>query len=201
MADFVLRSEMSNSLHNGQMPKWIRREHLLMFAAIPEQETVGEIQVVWERFGTGDPFRRRTLHATILGVVRVDEVPPEMVTAIRKSADQLSVPSFDLLFDRLMTFNGRGPERPIVLGVDGWSESMNLLGEMLRKELARRGIFLRKPGRITPHVTLAYGEGFSGTRFLPKPIPWRVKQISLIDSLQGMGRHIRLGNWPLSTLH
>lgn len=191
------------------MEDWPLSAHNVFFAAVTPGEVAVDLLGAWRQVGTSDRFRRPTLHATILGIESGDVVRPEIIRAAQRSADELSLPSFDLMFDRVMTFKPRGKVRdqgectkfPIVLGMKDGSDSMNLVGEMLRKALALRGIATEKRRRITPHVTLAYGRGFSETRFLPKPIYWQIRQISLIDSLQGKGRHIRLGNWPLTTLH
>lgn len=51
--------------------------------------------------------------------------------------------------------------------------------------------------KVTPHVTLAYGPGFSEPRLLDKPILWMIDEITLIDSLQGQNRHVALGQWSL----
>jgi RNA 2',3'-cyclic 3'-phosphodiesterase len=84
-----------------------------------------------------------------------------------------------------------------VLATDGRSARANDLAIQLRHDLNAVGLMPPRQQKVVPHLTLAYGPGFPEIRHLAVPIHWTIRDITLIDSLQGQNRHVVLGNWPL----
>jgi 2'-5' RNA ligase len=70
---------------------------------------------------------------------------------------------------------------------------------MLQSELATRmrdiGFRDSEPAH-TPHVTLNYGQCRLALQMIEE-ISWPVEEVTLVCSLRGRRRHIRLASWPL----
>lgn len=170
--------------------------HNVFFAAIPPPDTATMMEAAWRRHGTGAAFRGRTLHLTLLAVDGGPRLDPGRLARARQAGAALASPAFALRFDRLLRLNGRhGPA--LVLATDAHTEDVRALAEDLHQSAARAGLRLRHPSLSIPHVTLAYGEGLPAPVPLPRPIWWPVREVVLIDSLQGETTHVPLGRWPL----
>jgi RNA 2',3'-cyclic 3'-phosphodiesterase len=174
-----------------------RPAHVLFFACVPPAAIRDEIAEAWQSSGTARPFRHDKLHMSILPVAGLDILSPTLIEQARRAASGLRSAPFELCFDRLATFGGGLGNCALVLTTDGQDKPANALALDLHDALRAAGLV--PPGRrkIVPHLTLAYGPGFSEIRPLAKPIRWAVRDITLIDSLQGQGRHVWLGTWPL----
>lgn len=173
-----------------------RPNHILFFAAIPPPSIAERVENAWRIAGTRDRFRARTLHMTILPVGGVDDVEPGLVHSLAWLFAGFRFPAFDITLDRLMSWSS-GKRRPIVLGKQGESVEVNNLARRLGREVQRLSPTFRFRNKVTPHVTCAYGAGFAGERLLPDTIRWPVRELVLIDSVQGYGLHIPLARWPL----
>ena len=92
---------------------------------------------------------------------------------------------------------GQPGKPPLVVATDGASNKPQEIAAELQAALRARGITASRSQKVNPHVTLAYGSGFSGERHLTKSIVWTISEITLIDSLHGQGRHLSLGRRPL----
>jgi RNA 2',3'-cyclic 3'-phosphodiesterase len=174
-----------------------RPAHVLFFAAIPPPEIKAQMASAWQAFGTGESFRTDTLHLSIYSVAGTDDVDPILVNRTRQAANALRTAPFTLCFDQLMTFNGRPGNRPLVMAMDNASDNLNEIAAELHAACRAMGLTASRSGKVTPHVTLAYGPGFPEIRCLNKSILWTIHEVTLIDSLQGQGRHVPLGHWPL----
>jgi RNA 2',3'-cyclic 3'-phosphodiesterase len=180
-----------------QPPQRDGQSHVLFFAAVPPQAIREKFAEAWLSGGSGEDLRRNTLHMTVQCLAETKSLDAGLVERARLAASALRVAPFELCFDRLMTFGGGTGNRALVLGTDGRNDRANDLAAALHESLHEAGFMLRKRKTILPHVTLAYGVGFAETRHLAEPVRWTIRDITLIDSLQGQGRHIPLGNWPL----
>lgn len=174
-----------------------RPRHVLFFAAVPPPEVKSHMATAWQILGTGEALRHATLHLTICPVAGVDHPDPVLVTRARKAASAVRTAPFTLSFDRIMKFNGRPASRPLVITTEMTSRELNEIAAELCAACRALGITASRSAKITPHVTLAYGTSHLEPRGLEKPILWTIDEITLIDSLQGQGRHEWLGRWPL----
>lgn len=174
-----------------------RPAHVLFFAAVPPEPVAERIAEAWRGAGTRDGFRAATLHLSLLAAAELDRPDPQVTALLQAAAEGLRSAPFELRFDRIVTF-GQGPgNHPIVLTVPERSAAVDGLAAELHRAATDAGLALPRLRRITPHVTLAYGRGFAGRRYLTQPVRWTVQEVTLIDSPQGEGRHIPLGRWPL----
>jgi 2'-5' RNA ligase len=169
----------------------IAQKHNYFLAAIPDASLARQMEIAWQRHGTGERFRAQKLHMTLLEFKDQQNIPTDL-ERLKRCVAGSDLRGFDLVLDRLMTFGGDA----LVLGMNGKSASASMLNKQLQKALTRSG-FQPASSSVTPHVTLAYGPGFPETRLLEKPISWRIDQLTLVDSLVGQGQHIRLADWPL----
>lgn len=119
---------------------------------------------------------------------------PALVKRARQAANFLRTAPFTLCFDRLARFNGGPISYPIVITTEKTSHELDDVAAELHSSCRAMGITASRSTKVTPHVTLAHGPGFSEIRLLDKPILWNIDEITLIDSLQGKGRHVSLGN-------
>lgn len=183
---------------NAPQPQEKPQLHFLLFVAVPPPEVVAQIEQAWSLANRRDRFRRATLHMTILPVDRTYQFTPEMVAALSQPLDGLDFPSFDLTLDLLTTFGPqRRRDRPLVLTGRQENPAPDALCQMLWHRLARSGLGVPRH-RVTPHVTLAYGKPLPPDGIPVPPVHWRVDELVLIDSLQGLGRHVPLARWRLA---
>ena len=179
-------------------PQHVRRPaHLLYFAAVPPPEIKSRMASAWKTAGTGEPFRHDTLHLSIFAVAGLDHLDRVLVRRARQAALLLRTGPFPLCFDRLMTFNGSPGNLPLVIATERISSDLNQVAAELRAACHAMSLTASRSARVTPHVTLAYGRGFTGKRRLARPIFWTIDEITLIDSHHGRGRHVPLGRWAL----
>ncbi len=171
--------------------------HVLFFAAVPPDQIKDQIAEAWRSTGTGESFRRETLHMSLLAIAGLDMLDPILVDRAQRAALAVRHSPFELRFDRLMTFGGQPGNSALVIGTDGHNHHPNDLSMGLHHALKSVGLVPPNRKKVTPHLTLAYGPGFSHKRHLIKPICWTIRDFTLVDSLQGQGRHVPLGTWPL----
>ncbi len=174
-----------------------RSAHVLFFAAIPPDAIKDRTAEEWRSIGTGERFRHDTLHMTIQSIAGLDKQDQTFVERARRAVDALRTAPFELCFDRLMTFGRNHDDNALVLATDGLCNHANDLAIELHHALKTAGLAPPTFKKVVPHLTLAYGHGFSETRHLANPIRWTIRHLTLIDSLQGYGRHMQLGTWPL----
>lgn len=174
-----------------------RLRHVLFFAAIPPAEIQAQMASAWQSLGTGARFRHDTLHLSFYGIAEMDVIDPMLVLRASQAATRVRTAPFTLCFDRLTTFNGQPKNLPLVVTTDSTSSGPKEIAAELHAALRALGITASRSPQVNPHVTLAYGPGFSGERLLTEPIFWTITEITLIDSLYGRGSHVSLGQWSL----
>ena len=142
---------------------------------------------------TGRPFPPDRLHSTLQNLGDYTDLSPEMVAAARRAAATVTMPPFEVAFDRVMTFSGGPGNRPLVLrGGDGIVPLQRAIGEAMAK--AGLGAFVNRT--FTPHITLLRGDGVIEEQVV-ETFCWTVREFVLVNSLVGQGKYIELGRWPL----
>lgn len=118
-----------------------------------------------------------------------------LVAAVGGAVQRAGMDAFEVVVSSVMTFKGGPRGVPLVAIVDG------PLVRGCYRRLAEALVWDRLPvGRrqFEPHVTLAWGQG----RIDEHPVVglgWMAREIVLIRSHQGQGRHETLASWPLRT--
>lgn len=171
--------------------------HSLIFAAVPPSNLTAEMAAAWQSLGTGERLRHDKLHLSIHAVALVEVLDPTLLDRARQVPSFLRTTPFALEFDRLQTFGGNPGSFALVLATEKASAELNAVAAELHAGCRSMGLAASRPVRGTPHVTLAYGPGIPEIRRLERPIRWSINESELIDSIQGQGRHVSLGRWPL----
>lgn len=145
----------------------------------------------------GNAIRKDRLHITLIHVGDYAGVLPSSVTAALVAAgDSLSLPGFDLTFDRVGSFSGAPGRYPhVLLGGEGLAALRAFRSELLTAVI-RQGVKPLSRQEFNPHVTLAYADRRAPERPI-RPITWRASEFVLIHSEVGRSIYHTLGRWPL----
>ncbi len=143
----------------------------------------------------GKPLLPGRLHVTLFHLGDWAGLPPGVVDATMKAAARVRAAPFEVVFDRVASFDGRRDRLPFVLRCEGGNTALRAFQAELGGLLREAGVVPAGSG-FEPHVTLAY----DARKVVAEPVPpigWRVDEFVLVHSLLGRTRHIRLGGWPL----
>ncbi|MCC8428029.1 2'-5' RNA ligase family protein [Reyranella aquatilis] len=167
----------------------------LFFAALPDAETaerIAERAAAWRaRYGlTGRLLKAGYFHVTLSTVHECHRLPDaEEIDGWMARAGGLSMPSFQVGFDRLMSFaNGA-----LVLTGDDSTVGLEVLQQRLCDSLDDTP---RPARRYTPHVTLLY-DGRHIEAEPVEPIAWTVREVVLVHSRVGQTTHRHIARIPL----
>lgn len=167
----------------------------LFFAALPDAETaerIAERAATW-RAGhglTGRLLKTGHFHVTLSTVHEGHGLPDaDEIDGWMERARAVSMPTFQVGFDRLMSFaNGA-----LVLTSDEATIGMEVLQQRLCDSLDDTP---RPARRYTPHVTLLY-DGRHIEAEPIEPIAWTVREVVLVHSLIGQTTHRHIARIPL----
>lgn len=174
----------------------------LFFAIYPDPPAAARIARVARNLRDehglkGKPLPTKRFHVTLHFLGDYAGLPPDVVAMASAAAATVSMPSFDLAFDRTMSFTGRPGNRPFVLvggeGVAAVAAFQQALGAALEKT----GLGGRVESRYTPHVTLLYNPQLVAGQAV-EPIAWTAREFVLVRSLIGRTRHVPLARWSLA---
>jgi 2'-5' RNA ligase len=143
----------------------------------------------------GRPLAIERLHVTLCHLGDYPTLPLSVVTRAREAASQLKAQSFEVTFDRALSFAGRARNRPFVLLTKKGTTAIETFQRQLGAEMAACGLgrFVRP---YTPHMTLLYDTA-DVTEHEIEPVTWTATTFRLVHSLLGQTRHISLGDWTL----
>lgn len=137
------------------------------------------------------------MHVTLVGLPHGDAPPAEAWLAkVVSAGGRVRHPPFLIELTILGSF-GRpgGDEQAVVLRGEDGVIGIHQLCEAILRQLKAEGLRGRPSG--TPHLTVAHSR-----RFLPDqpvdPVRWTARELLLIHSFQGEGRHEILARWPLA---
>lgn len=138
------------------------------------------------------PARRH--HISLMGWrAGASSAGPEVAREIGR---RIVWPTFEVALTAAMSF-GRSGSRPLILGCSpGSAWALTGLHDRLLEAAAACGLHLRPRAVFEPHLTLAYSTSGVAERFLDAPIRWMARDLVLIHSDRGRGRHTELGRWP-----
>ncbi|MDB5805891.1 MAG: 2,5 ligase [Betaproteobacteria bacterium] len=123
--------------------------------------------------------------------------PVEIIEAARVAAASLTQSSFEVAFDRAMSFNRKKATEPLVLvAVDQDQEALLAFQHALGTAMERTGLGQYVERHPTPHLTLLYDRRRIDMQAI-EPIGWTAHEFVLIESLTGKSTHVELGCWPL----
>jgi 2'-5' RNA ligase len=184
----------------GFDPHPVRPTDRLFFAVRPSLAARDQMVALTPRLRRehglrGTPIKPERLHSTLHHLGDHVGVPHALVTQARVAADSLTVPAFEVVFDRVASF-ARPRNQPLVLrggvGLDGLMSLQRSLGQAM----AHAGLGRHVELHFTPHVTLLYDDKGVAEQSIA-PIRWTVSELVLVHSLLGQTVHKTLASWPL----
>jgi RNA 2',3'-cyclic 3'-phosphodiesterase len=176
----------------------------LFFAILPDASAASRTAEIAEQLRSAHGLKGKTLrterfHVTLHHLGNYAGLPADVVAMAREVGASVAKarPPFELVFDRVESFSHTPRNRPLVLrGGDGLIDLaafQQALGTPLKKTAVRHWL---KPG-YTPHLTLLYDYQSVSTQPI-ETVAWTARELVLVHSLVGQGRHVHLGRWPLN---
>jgi 2'-5' RNA ligase len=171
----------------------------LFFAFLLAEEDAPQIVRLRERLRlelglTGRSIAAERLHVSLHTIGAWHGLSQAAVRTAKGVGASFSKRSFEIVFDRAMSFAGNGA---FVLRA---SAEMTLTSFHcdLGSEMKKAGIGRCVTPRFTPHMTLAYSDRMVTERSI-EPVRWTVRDFALVQSLRGRGesKHTHLARWPL----
>jgi 2'-5' RNA ligase len=176
-------------------PPVSERPDRLFFALFPDARSAAQIaeqaQKIASARGLKAPLAAERFHVTLHHLGDYDTLPQSILANAFVAGAALQVAPFTLTFDTAGSFHGG----PLVLRTSDES-GVNALQRSLGFEMKRTGLGNWVRGAFTPHVTLLHDDlAFDEVRI--EPIGWTVREVTLVHSLLGRTRHVKLAKWAL----
>ncbi len=175
--------------------------HALYFAVLPDEAAAARITALGRRLADAAgpearPLAPDRLHVSLYGVGRYAVLPQAVAAEVAAAAARVVMPAFDVCFDHVAGFGGGGGRRAVVLRGGEGVTGLHLLRDALGAAMAGTSVGRHRRPVFEPHLTILYAAGPVAETDIA-PIRWTVREFALVDSLQGRGRHVRLGRWRL----
>jgi RNA 2',3'-cyclic 3'-phosphodiesterase len=185
------------------LPRRPKRPERLFFGLLVGSPTGAELdecrdQVVRDSDLKGARLKTERLHMTVHHVGDYERLPPRFVYAGRQAAQAVSMPSFEVTFRLVTSFesmprrDGRPPRWPVVLPGEG--DRVFEFHKILGAAMERYGLKIAE--HFVPHLTLFYASRPITPRAI-KPIRFLVDEFVLIHSELGLTRYNILDRWRL----
>ena len=150
-----------------------------------------------DKFGLrGRPLATDRFHATLHHFDHYYGLRMDYVELACEAAAKISVPSFRVVFDRVMCFRRSPGDWTLVMRGDNRLTALKNLRQELGVALKKTSLGRKVKKQFTPHVTLLYDHQEVGELEV-EPVSWTVSEFALVQSLIGQTKHIPLGRWPL----
>jgi 2'-5' RNA ligase len=170
----------------------------LLFLIYPPEDVAARIdgfaREKFQQLGIrGKSVSKERLHITLHHLGDYASFPDEIRDqAIKVGAAAMSK-SFQVTFNRLMTFTRHG-NNPIVL--TGGSTALRIFHQALGLDMRRTGLKRFAVSGFTPHITLRYSPNEAETQTV-EDFTWTVREFHLVHSLLGQTQHRILQTWKL----
>jgi 2'-5' RNA ligase len=173
----------------------------LFFAVLPDEVAAADISRLARHQSRahglkGKPILAERSHVSLHNISDYAGRLRGIVAAGCEAGAAVVMPSFDVVFDRVVSFGGRSANQPLVLrGGDGVVGLLTLhrhLGAALQKV----GLWRCVKPKYEPHVTLLYDDRRVAEQAVDT-VRWTVREFVLVHSLHGQGRYVFLGRWKL----
>jgi 2'-5' RNA ligase len=179
----------------------IRRLDNIFFAVCADEAAATQIHDIAKSIGAEFGLRGRLLdslclHITLHGVGEFEGLPRARIAQANEAACSVSMPAFDVDFDRAMSFGSNGQNRPLVLRGSVGHAELRRLHRLLGEAMRRVGLWRTVRSSFTPHVTMLYDSRTVAERPVPL-VRWTVREFVLVHSPQGHSRHNHLSRWEL----
>lgn len=170
----------------------------VFFALLPDMPARYQIagiadNLVEEHHLTGRRVGLDRLHASLWGGHCSRERAGTLLPTAEAVMRHVRCGSFEVRFDRAMSFKSRTANYPLVL-TSPTTEILALFRILARAFGKVFGVTQRNT--ITPHVTMLYDPAMLPAQPI-EPVTWMAREVVLIHSLRGLTQHVVLGRWPL----
>ncbi|MEO8153066.1 MAG: 2'-5' RNA ligase family protein [Rhizobacter sp.] len=171
------------------------------FALYPPANVASEVaQMTLEQRNAkglkGKPLQTERFHVTLLHLGDYAEERSDIVSIAVSAANGILSGDFDVGFDRMASFTGKGGKAPLVLQGGAGVQDVIAFQRTLADAIKRTSLHKWAKGSFTPHMTLMYDD-----RLVPEeavePVSWKVQEFALVRSLLNKTQHIVLGRWAL----
>ena len=134
-------------------------------------------------------------HVTLHPIGDFAVTPSSVLNLLKGLGDEIRLPPFETVWDRVMSWHGKTDCYPLVMRPSTGGAELVELHQAIRLalDLAAPGRF--PPWRFDPHVPLTRSRRIDEQAIAP--IRWRVREFSLVRSIQREGRHEVLKSWLL----
>ena len=176
------------------------RSDALFFALVPDASAASRMAEIGReqrlKHGlTGKLVAPEHLHMPLVGLGVHAGLPSGLVDLAMQAAAAITMPSFDVVLDRVRSLAGL--RRPLVLcGGEGVSGAAVL---QLMIQIAMHELGIDAAGRRhMPHVMVLDGwRGIVEEDEAVEPVRWTVTEFVLLHSLRGRRESVGLGRWAL----
>jgi RNA 2',3'-cyclic 3'-phosphodiesterase len=178
------------------------RRHNLFFALCPSPAEAARLHGLGLRLRrdaglAGSVTSADRLHVSLHGLGEHRALPKRLVDAACEAGERLVFPRFVVTFDCAGSFRGgRGGKWPFVLRSVHEIDALTLFHRALAMAMTHAGLRHFVATQFTPHMTLLYDRRFQRPRNIDA-VCFVVRELVLVSSLTGQGRHVRIGRWPL----
>ena len=192
---------MPEQLSLAGFDTWSHPTHGLFFAIRPDADAGARIaqhaQRLRDEYGLkGSPLATKRFHVSLHRLGGRAELPHDIVALASEAAASVTMPPFEVRFDRAMSFRGRPGSRPLVLlGSDGVA-ALIAFQQILGTAMKQTGLGRWVDADYKPHLTLLY-DSRSLAEQRVEPVSWTVREFVIVHSLLGQSRHSVLGRWLL----
>lgn len=174
----------------------------LFFALVPDSATAARLTALaHEQAGRhglhGTPLPAERFHLTLFHLGDWVGLPPDVVDAACRAAARLRTMPFEVRLDETASFVNRREKKPFVLKARDGNQALRGFHAEFARQLGKQGLARAASESFEPHVTLLYDRRLVPPEPVP-PVAWQAGEWVLVHSLLGQGRHLRLGNWPMT---
>jgi RNA 2',3'-cyclic 3'-phosphodiesterase len=187
-------------------PKWPSPsrepgDNSLFFAILPEPDIAASVEALGGELRaahglSGRPISAKRLHMILHPIADYSILLDYDVTAALEAASTVAPAPFEIVFNRLQSFEGEDGH-PLVLRCGDGLAAFAALQKTLHAALKATGYEGKAPAGHTPHITLLHDRKPIDETFLDEPIGWTVRDFALLYRVYGESRHMELGRWPL----
>lgn len=143
----------------------------------------------------GNLIKPENLHVTLVEFTEVREREQAVLEKVSAAAKRIDFQSFDVSFDRALSFV-KQDDKPLVLAGGDGVMGLVSLQQALIAALHKEWLKIPANSRYVPHMTLLYAAEKIPEISIP-PLRWTVTEFVLIRSLAGKSTHLVLDRWPL----
>ncbi|CAN7534748.1 2'-5' RNA ligase family protein [Rhizobium rhizogenes] len=187
---------------NGQSETGPAHVEALYFAVLPDPGTAAlSFELASDlrtQYGFSAKPRRPDLsHISLYRIGSYRGLPEEAAFAAMQAASTVRKRSFQVEFDRAVSFGG-GDNRPLVLWNREGNAELKALHRELDEAMQLTGFANDHGEKFEPHMTLLYQGHLIPEVRLERPVSWTVRDFVLVNSLRGKAKHEHLCYWLLS---